>query len=95
MRFESKDFAFSSSARRCSLSPRPARLMKNVSIRIPELGPFGDTDLEAKVRAMVAALFVNRPGGGYVETVLTPAIHFFVLFLAMVTRHVPSLQASG
>jgi hypothetical protein len=30
---------------------------------------------------MVAALFVNSPGGGYVETVVTVATHRFVLLL--------------
>lgn len=49
--------------------------MKYVSIRRPEAGPFGDTFLEARDRAMVAALFVNSPGGGLVDTVFTCATH--------------------
>jgi hypothetical protein len=38
--------------------------MKKVSMRIPEPGPFGETFLEAKVRAMVAASLLNNPAGG-------------------------------
>ena len=37
--------------------------MKNVSIRIPEAAPFGETFLEASVLAIVAAFFVNNPAG--------------------------------
>ncbi len=51
--------------------------MKYVSMRKPEPGPFGETFFEASVRAMVAALFVSRPGGGCVESVLTFRTHFF------------------
>jgi hypothetical protein len=47
--------------------------MKYISIRSPEGGPFGETLRDRRVRAMVAASFVNRPGGGWVESVLTPA----------------------
>src|ERR1700730_398023 len=46
---------------------------------MPEPGPFGETFFEASVLAMVAALLVNSPGGGNVETVLTPATHLFFL----------------
>ena len=42
-------------------------------MRIPELGPFGETRFEASVRAMVFASFVNSPAGGWVESVLTLA----------------------
>jgi hypothetical protein len=42
---------------------------------MPEPGPLGDTFLEARVRAMVGALFVNSPSGGCVESVCTPATH--------------------
>jgi hypothetical protein len=73
MRAESKAFALSSSARREALSPGPARLMKYVSILMPEPGPFGETLFEANVRAMVAAFFVNNPAGGCVESVFTCA----------------------
>jgi hypothetical protein len=37
----------------------------------PEAGPFGDTLRERKVRAIVAASFVNKPAGGWVESVFT------------------------
>jgi hypothetical protein len=50
--------------------------MKYVSIRIPEEGPLGETLFEARVRAMVSALLVNRPSGGWVESVFTLATHF-------------------
>ena len=77
MRFERRCFALSNSARWEALSPLPARLMKYVSIRKPELGPFGDTLFDASVFAMVEAFFVNSPAGGCVESVLTLAIHSF------------------
>jgi len=64
MRSESNTLAFSSSARRLEVRPRPARLMKYVNIRMPEPGPVGETFLEANLRAIVAALLVNKPGGG-------------------------------
>jgi hypothetical protein len=44
-------------------------------MRIPDAGPFGDTRFDASDRAMVAASFVNRPSGGWVESVLTFATH--------------------
>lgn len=44
---------------------------------MPELGPFGETFFEARVRAMVEALLVNSPGGGCVESVLTLDTHLF------------------
>src|ERR1700739_1947817 len=44
---------------------------------MPEAGPFGETFFEARVRAMVAALFVNNPDGGCVESVFTLDTHFF------------------
>jgi hypothetical protein len=47
--------------------------MKNVSIRIPDPGPFGETRLDARLRAIVAGSLVKRPGGGLVEVVVTPA----------------------
>jgi hypothetical protein len=47
--------------------------MKYVKIRMPEPGPFGETLREARTRAIVAAFFVNKPGGGCVESVVTPA----------------------
>ena len=50
--------------------------MKNVSMRMPEPGPLGETLFEANVRAIVAALLLKRPGGGWVESVLTLALHF-------------------
>src|SRR5882724_1672814 len=43
--------------------------MKYVSIRKPDTAPFGETLREASVLATVAALVVNRPEGGCVESV--------------------------
>jgi hypothetical protein len=37
--------------------------MKYVSIRMPELGPLGETLFEARVLAIVLALLVNNPAG--------------------------------
>src|SRR5438552_2998577 len=48
-RFDNSDFAFSNSARLAALRPRPARLMKYVSMRMPEPGPLGETFFEARV----------------------------------------------
>jgi len=57
--------------------------MKYVSMRIPDPGPFGETFFEARLRAMAAAFFVNRPLGGWVESVVTRATHrFFDLVVA-------------
>src|SRR5215472_12890229 len=44
-------------------------------MRIPDCGPLGETFFEARDLTMVAESRVNRPGGGKVETVLTPATH--------------------
>lgn len=63
-RAESSSFALFRSALRLALRFFPARLIKNVSILIPEPGPFGDTFFEANVRAMVSGSFVNNPSGG-------------------------------
>jgi hypothetical protein len=38
--------------------------MKYVSMRIPELGPLGETFFEARVLAIVVAFLVNKPPGG-------------------------------
>ena len=48
-------------------------------MRIPDCGPFGETLLEAKTLAIVAAFFLNRPGGGCVESVVTDRTHLFLL----------------
>jgi hypothetical protein len=72
-RFDKSDFALSSSARRDLVSPVPARLMKYVSMRMPDCGPLGETFFEANVRAMVGAFFVKSPAGGCVESVFTRA----------------------
>jgi hypothetical protein len=64
MRFDSSRFARSSSARRDALSPFPARLMKYVSIRSPDCGPFGDTFFDASDGAIERAFFLNNPAGG-------------------------------
>ena len=82
MRLESKDFALCSSDRRTALSPRPALFRKYVSMRIPDGGPLGETFLEASTRAIVGALFVNRPAGGWVESVFTLATQRFLFFKA-------------
>jgi len=57
--------------------------MKYVNIRKPEAGPFGETFLDARVRAIVAALFVKSPPGGCVESVLTLDTHRFLFETAM------------
>jgi hypothetical protein len=51
---------------------------------MPDPGPFGETFFEASVLAMVAALFVNKPAGGCVESVLTFRIHFLFAFVAAI-----------
>jgi hypothetical protein len=84
IRFERRAFAFSSSVRRAALNPSPARLMKYVSMRKPEVGPFGETSFDASALAMAEALFVNSPGGGCVESVLTRATHLLGWFFATV-----------
>jgi hypothetical protein len=71
IRFDNIPLAFSSSRRRAVLNPFPPRFRKYVSIRIPEAGPLGETLFEASTRAIVPALFVNRPCGGCVESVVT------------------------
>jgi hypothetical protein len=48
-------------------------------MRIPDCGPFGETLLEARTLAIVAAFFLNRPGGGCVESVVTDRTHLFLL----------------
>jgi|KBSMisStandDraft_5_1062788.scaffolds.fasta_scaffold1509403_1 hypothetical protein len=48
-------------------------------MRIPDCGPFGETLLEARTLAIVAAFFLNRPGGGCVESVVTDRAHLFLL----------------
>ncbi len=44
---------------------------------MPDPMPLGETFFVARVRAIVAALFVNRPRGGRVESVVTFATHRF------------------
>src|ERR1019366_3159686 len=46
-------------------------------MRMPDPMPFGETFFEASVRAIVAALLVNKPRGGCVESVVTFATHRF------------------
>ena len=89
MRFDSKDFAFSSSARRDTLRPRPPRLMKYVSIRMPDAGPFGDTFFEASARAISGALFVKSPFAGCVESEVTVFTQRRLLPLAWLLAAVP------
>jgi hypothetical protein len=54
-----------------ALRPLPARLMKYVSMRMPEAGPLGETFFEASERAMTGALLVKRSLPGWVESVVT------------------------
>ena len=63
--------------RREALSPLPARLMKYVSIRMPDAGPLGETFFEASDRAITGALLVNRSFGGWVESDVTVRTHRF------------------
>ncbi len=87
MRSLSRCFARSSSFFRLALRPFPPRLMKYVSMRIPDDGPFGETFFDASARAISGALFVKRPFCGCVESVDTcftqrrdePAAWLFVL----------------
>lgn len=52
-------------------------------MRIPEPGPLGETFVDARERAMVEALLLNRPASGWVESVVTFADHFlFFVFRA-------------
>jgi hypothetical protein len=44
---------------------------------IPDWGPFGETFFEASTRAIVAALLVKSPEGGWVESAFTLAIQRF------------------
>jgi hypothetical protein len=46
-------------------------------MRMPDPGPFGETSLEANARAIVAALLLKSPFGGWVESVFTFDIHLF------------------
>jgi hypothetical protein len=85
IRFDNKDFARLSSARRDRLSPFPARLMKYVSMRIPDCGPFGETLLEASDAAIFFALFLNSPFGGCVESVLTVLTHLLFAWRGIIS----------
>lgn len=60
--------------------------MKYVSMRKPEVGPFGETSFDASVPAMAEAFFVNSPGGGCVESVLTLATHLLDWFFVARVR---------
>lgn len=59
---------------------------------MPEDGPFGDTRLDARLLAISAALFVNSPDGGCVESVFTLATQSFFL---VVLRLVFGITAPG
>ncbi len=63
--------ARSSSRRRDGGRFRPARLMKNWIMRIPEPSPLGDTRLLAIVRAICCAEPEKVLGGGAVDAVFT------------------------
>jgi hypothetical protein len=77
IRSDSNSLAFCKAAFRDALKFLPARFTKNVSILIPEPGPFGDTFFEASVRAIVSGSLVKSPSGGNVESVFTFPDHFF------------------
>jgi hypothetical protein len=53
-------------------------------MRIPEAGPFGETFLDASALAITLALFLNRPGSGCVESVVTVATHRFLFLFVLV-----------
>ena len=44
-------------------------------MRMPEVGPLGETFFEASDRAIVDASLVKSPFGGWVESVVTFATH--------------------
>jgi hypothetical protein len=79
-RARSSFFARSSSRRRAALKPLPPRLIKYVSMRMPDPGPLGETFFEASDRAIVEASLVNTPFAGCVESVLTFATQRCRLF---------------
>jgi hypothetical protein len=56
---------------------------------MPDPGPLGETLFEAKVLAIVLALLVNSPGGGWVESVVTYATHLFFRTVFFLTVIVP------
>src|SRR5947207_14648063 len=76
-------------------------------MRMPDCGPFGETLFAARVRAIVAALFLNNPGGGWVESVVTFAtqrLRFLFLRVMMAadaawrlfrTRHAMHARQAG
>lgn len=53
-------------------------------MRIPEAGPLGETFFEARALATTAALLLNSPGGGCVESEVTEADHRLGLFVLLV-----------
>ena len=66
---------------------------------MPDCGPLGETLFEARDLAMVAAFFLNKPGGGKVETVFTPATHILWRLFGRLglcrLRFVDGMTASG
>src|SRR5215831_11033345 len=52
---------------------------------MPDRGPLGETFLQARVLAIVTALFLNSPEGRWVESVVTVATHRLPVFLARFT----------
>jgi hypothetical protein len=52
---------------------------------MPEEGPLGETFFDASDLAMTAALSVNNPARGCVESVFTFATHLRLLFGGMFT----------
>lgn len=66
-------------------------------MRIPELGPLGETLREARLPAIVAAFLVNRRAGGWVESVVTFATQRFLdlLFASRAVIGAASLDRDG
>jgi hypothetical protein len=60
--------------------------MKYVNMRIPELGPLGETCFDASFLAIVSGSLVNSPGGGWVESVFTVLTHFFAACAMVFSR---------
>ncbi|MGA8538559.1 MAG: hypothetical protein WB566_03625, partial [Terriglobales bacterium] len=63
-----------------------------MSILIPDSGPLGETFPDASVRAIVTALFVNSPGGGCVESVVTVATQRFLFRFIVVPMRLSRCQ---
>lgn len=56
-------------------------------MRSPDAGPLGETVFDASVLAIVAALLVNKAGGGWVDLLVTPATYFLRALAAIRLPH--------